>query len=261
MGTMVAFIEMVAGTGESTALARIAAAVGNQATDSQDLVDLITVDLVALQNGLIKGVTSSMLAVDIWALTMLFTAPSERRSSHAYAYPVIGIFAHFVLLLIAVCAVVVSKVYRDMEEERDQVREATPGMQVDLANRKGELQEAMEELEATTSEGFEGKDSRLSVQDVLLTCRIMQLNEEIRGMEEAVAAGLRLLDKKAEEDAEENNGEWDLSASSTSRLFGFCMMGLALVAGWFVRRGVWLHYDSNLVHESLASEQPRTEND
>ena len=64
-------------------------------------------DLVWLWQGACKGIASSVFAVDIWVLTTLYTDRREglSSSSHAYVYPVLGIFVHFLSLLVVVSVI------------------------------------------------------------------------------------------------------------------------------------------------------------
>lgn len=67
-------------------------------------LDFLRADITKLWAGVSKGVASSVFAVDIWALTMLYTSrrEGEEAASFAYGYPVLGIFVHFILLLMVV---------------------------------------------------------------------------------------------------------------------------------------------------------------
>ena len=176
VGLIPAFAEMVTGAGTSTGMATFAALVASADEYIVQLANNLMVDLSHLWDGLNKGVTSSMLAVDIWALTTLFLSrPEGQRSSHAYAYPIFGLMMHFTLVLIVVTCVSLS----------------------------------------------------LSVAEVVA---------------------------KAQDDEQKSNAVLWLYLLKTGGSLG--MIG-AVFVGWWVRRGVWMHYDSNLPHEPLVSEGGR----
>lgn len=61
-------------------------------------------DLVKLWDASLTGVTSTAFTVDIWALSTLFASRSAVRpgTAYAYAYAVLGLFAHFIILLLVV---------------------------------------------------------------------------------------------------------------------------------------------------------------
>ena len=165
MGLIPAFAKMASEMGTSAGIygtmSRMLELAAEETADPRTLVDNLQVDVVAFWGGLCEGISSAMIAVDVWALTMLFAAPRDQRSSHAYAYPVVGIFLHFVIVLMVVCFVVLGSF----------------------------------------------SDTHLHV----------------------------------------------FYGGATVATLG------AIVVGWFVRRGVWLHYDSNLVHESIAAEQAQSD--
>ena len=92
MGLLVAFADLTVDMARTSA------------SDGASWWDFVMRDLTRLWSGTSKGVASSIFALDIWALTMLYTNRHETdtSSNYAYAYPVLGIFAHFVLLLLVV---------------------------------------------------------------------------------------------------------------------------------------------------------------
>lgn len=64
--------------------------------------DMFVKDLVKLWLAVSKNVGSAVFAIDLWALTTLFVSRELPRSKLIYAFPVLGIFAHFILLLVIV---------------------------------------------------------------------------------------------------------------------------------------------------------------
>ena len=48
------------------------------------------------------GIIPSMLAIDIWALTLLLSQPAGRPAPLPYEYPLVGVAGHFLLLLAGV---------------------------------------------------------------------------------------------------------------------------------------------------------------
>ena len=116
MGFVVATAEFATGLGQTGSLALIGLELSDNYT-SEDWMDLLETDLINLWAGTAKGVASTMFSVDIWALTMLYTSrTSVIRSSYAYGYPVLGVFAHFVLLLLAVGLTTLAKSSADFNQ-------------------------------------------------------------------------------------------------------------------------------------------------
>ena len=99
MGFVVATAEFATGLAQTGVITTI----GKELADlgPEDWMPLLKSDLLNLWAGTTKGVASTMFSVDIWALTMLYTSHSTTTRSYAYGYPILGIFAHFILLLLA----------------------------------------------------------------------------------------------------------------------------------------------------------------
>ncbi len=110
MGMILAFAKLSADFSETTTL------VGSHEVLAQVLRDSDLIDDDALKaapaSGLLvdgerflrrlsEGVVLSIIAVDIWAFTTLFGAASGPRRRLPYEYPVLGIIAHFLLVLAA----------------------------------------------------------------------------------------------------------------------------------------------------------------
>ena len=64
--------------------------------------DMFIKDIVKLWLSVSKNVGSAVFAIDLWALTTLFVSRDLPRARLIYAFPVLGIFAHFILLLVIV---------------------------------------------------------------------------------------------------------------------------------------------------------------
>ena len=60
-------------------------------------------DLASLLKSISEGVAASVISVDIWAFTVIYsTYASRKKTDPPYMYPVIGMIVHFILLLFIV---------------------------------------------------------------------------------------------------------------------------------------------------------------
>ena len=64
--------------------------------------DMFKIDVIQLWQALPKNIGSAVFAIDIWALSILFVSREIPRARSIYTIPVLGIFAHFILLLVIV---------------------------------------------------------------------------------------------------------------------------------------------------------------
>ena len=90
-GLLLAFAKLLAGMAETSAM-----------IDSVALLNrLLRTDLNYLWTGAHEGIVVSMAAVDIWALTLLYASRSN-PAPYAFVYPIVGVFLHFILILVVV---------------------------------------------------------------------------------------------------------------------------------------------------------------
>lgn len=94
MGLVLALAELV-GDLAATALAM------EPGTD-ESFLNFVKGDLSKLWLSSAKGLAVSVFAVDVWALSVLFSFRTAGQQGTAYAFPVLGIFGHFLLLLVVV---------------------------------------------------------------------------------------------------------------------------------------------------------------
>ena len=90
IGLMYGFAELVAGLGASGfALFH---------TGMEELPGLLRIDVINFWESSNKGVVTSMISIDLWALSVIFTS-KDRATRLAYFFAVTGILVHFFLVL------------------------------------------------------------------------------------------------------------------------------------------------------------------
>lgn len=89
--------------GSAEFLADLAAtAIAMDHGEDSNIRNLLLKDIAELWDASLTGVTSTAFTVDIWALSILFASRSAVYTRTAYAYAVLGLFAHFIILLVVV---------------------------------------------------------------------------------------------------------------------------------------------------------------
>lgn len=126
VGLLLAFAELavdLGGSSQGIRMFRDLLSADNEYGDNSVLQEqfmaFIWIDINELWMTLVKSLGISVFAIDIWALTVLFASRAPFRASTIYAYPVIGVFAHFVLLLLIVGTVEVAAGFEDLQDQEN----------------------------------------------------------------------------------------------------------------------------------------------
>ena len=208
MGLVYGFAALTADLG-GTALAVINWGLSSGST--LKLSEWLTFDLLVLWDNSCIGIVTSIFAIDIWALTMLFASQVRWRTATAIAYPVVGMFAHFVLLLAVVGTT--------------------------------EVGDAMHRAQVTRAENARAEQEQTYTGSSSVTYELWESQVELVTESEAQAK----LEKKPESGAKDASGGKKDDAALWAmglRLTASLMTLLSVITGWFVRRGVWIHHES-----------------